>query len=139
VQHTILQVRWINLTESLISGDILCFYEVLNPHGALAGMLVKESRERSIDNYVQWAEKQQMALPPGHSFYRAMWVKVTDSRLKEPFIPDKVPFKVNKDGSIMLNDDKFWLDHIFTLYGDNKDAGKHLEDAASEDFFFEEE
>jgi len=127
------------LTESLISGDILCFYEVLNPHGALAGMLVKESRERSIDNYVQWAEKQQMALPPGHSFYRAMWVKVTDSRLKEPFIPDKVPFKVNKDGSIMLNDDKFWLDHIFTLYGDNKDAGKHLEDAASEDFFFEEE
>ncbi len=127
------------MTESLISGDILCFYEVLNPHGALAGMLVKESRERSIDNYVQWAEKQQMALPPGHSFYRAMWVKVTDSRLKEPFIPDKVPFKVNKDGSIMLNDDKFWLDHIFTLYGDNKDAGKHLEDAASEDFFFEEE
>ena len=127
------------MTESLISGDILCFYEVLNPHGALAGMLVKESRERSIDNYVQWAEKQQMALPPGHSFYRAMWVKVTDSRLKEPFIPDKVPFTVNKDGSIMLNDDKFWLDHIFTLYGDNKDAGKHLEDAASEDFFFEEE
>ena len=127
------------MTESLISGDILCFYEVLNPHGALAGMLVKESRERSIDNYVQWAEKQQMALPPGHSFYRAMWVKVTDSRLKEPFIPDKVPFKVNKDGSIMLNDDKFWLDHIFTLYGDNEDAGKHLEDAASEDFFFEEE
>lgn len=134
-----LQVGWINLTESLISGDILCFYEVLNPHGGLAGMLVKESRERSIDNYVQWAQQQQLALPPGHSFYRAMWVKVTDSRLKEPFIPDKVPFKINKDGSVMLNDDKFWLDHIFTLYGDDKDAGKHLDDASSEDFLFEEE
>ena len=134
-----LQVGWINLTESLISGDILCFYEVLNPHGGLAGMLVNESRERSIDNYVQWAQQQQLALPPGHSFYRAMWVKVTDSRLKEPFIPDKVPFKINKDGSVMLNDDKFWLDHIFTLYGDDKDAGKHLDDASSEDFLFEEE
>ena len=101
---------------NLYSGDVLCFYEVLNPDGGLAGMIVKESRERSLDNYVQWAEQQQLSLPPGHIFYRAMWVKVTDSRLKEPFIPDRIPFQVNTDGSIMLNDDKFWLDHIFTLY-----------------------
>ena len=104
------------ISNELFPGDILCFYEVLNPDGGLAGMIVKESRERSLDNYVQWAEQQQLSLPPGHIFYRAMWVKVTDSRLKEPFIPDRIPFQVNTDGSIMLNDDKFWLDHIFTLY-----------------------
>jgi len=49
-----------------------------------------------------------------------MWVKVSDSRLKEPFIPDRVPFKINNDGSVMMNNDKFWLDHIFTLYADGK-------------------
>ena len=127
------------MSEKLLPGDILCFYEVLNPEGGLAGMLVKESSERSIDNYVQWAQQQQLALPIGHTFFRAMWVKVTDSRLKEPFIPDRIPFQVNKDGSVMLNDDKFWLDHIFTLWGDDDSAGKHLDDAYSEDFFFEEE
>ncbi len=110
----------IYVTNELVSGDILCFYEVLNPEGGMAGMLVKESRERSIDNYVQWAQQQQIALPPGHHFHRAMWVKVSDSRLKEPFIPDRVPFKINNDGSVMMNNDKFWLDHIFTLYADGK-------------------
>jgi hypothetical protein len=108
------------VNNELISGDILCFYEVTNPEGGMAGMLVKESRERSIDNYVQWAQQQEFGLPPGHHFHRAMWVKVTDSRLKEPFIPDRVPFQVNNDGSVMLNNDKFWLDHIFTLYADGK-------------------
>ncbi len=47
----------IYVTNELVSGDILCFYEVLNPEGGMAGMLVKESRERSIDNYVQWAQQ----------------------------------------------------------------------------------
>ena len=109
----------IYVTNELVSGDILCFYEVLNPQGGMAGMLVKESRERSIDNYVQWAQQQEVSLPPGHFFHRAMWVKVSDSKLKEPFIPDKVTFPINEDGSVVMYDDKFWLDHIFTLYGDN--------------------
>lgn len=139
------------MIETVASGDILCFYEVINPAGGLAGMMVKETRERTIDNYVQWAQQQQIALPPGHSFYRAMWVKVSDSRLHKPFIPDKVPFQVNADQSIMLGEEKWWLDHIFTLYSDDNNEltenktsrqesfDKPKDDVTSGDFFFEEE
>ena len=50
------------MSEQLKAGDILCFYEVKNPEGNTAGMMVKESHERSIDNYVQWAKSQQITL-----------------------------------------------------------------------------
>ena len=134
----------IKMSELLSPGDILCFYEVLNPEGGMAGMMVKETRERNLDDYVQWAQQQQVALPPGHTFYRAMWVKVSDSNLKEPFIPTNVPFQFNADNSVMLGDEKWWLDHIFTLYSDGyetneENAGRARDDAKSGDFFFEEE
>jgi len=110
------------MSEQLKAGDILCFYEVLNPEGNTAGMMVKESHERSIDNYVQWAKSQQMILPPGHDFHRAMWVKLNDTKIESPFVPENVPFKVYPDGGVALGQSKWWLNHIFTLYGDIPDA-----------------
>ncbi len=113
------------MTNELNPGDIICFYEVMNPEGNLAGMIVKESRERSLDNYVQWAQQQQYALPPGHTFHRAMWVKVSESRLKEPFVPEQLPFPLAEDGSFLLNENKYWLEHIFTIYDtDGKDIAE---------------
>ena len=79
------------MDNSLIPGDIVCFYEVLNPVGDRAGLIVKESRERSLDNYVQWAQQTQLGLPPGHTFYRAMWVKVTVSKdIHLPYFIDRI-------------------------------------------------
>ena len=115
------------MTNELNPGDIICFYEVTNPEGGLAGMIVKESRERNLDNYVQWAQQQQLILPPGHTFHRAMWVKVSESRLKEPFIPKHLPFKLSVDGAFLLNGNKFWLEHIFTIY-DTDEHSSHEEE-----------
>ena len=114
----------IQMSGNLISGDILCFYEVKNPHGNMAGMMVKESHERSIDNYVQWAKNMQKDLEfSGHTFHRAMWVKLNDTKIESPFVPEKVPFKIYPDGAVALGEAKWWLNHIFTLYGDaNKSA-----------------
>mgnify|MGYP001192076252 FL=1 len=109
---------WTTMSEQLRSGDILCFYEVKNPEGNTAGMMVKESQERTIDNYVQWAKKQQITLPPGHIFHRALWVRLTGSRPETPFIPTEVPFTVDNNGSVSFGKHKFWLNHIFTLYAD---------------------
>ena len=106
------------MSEKLKAGDILCFYEVKNPQGNTAGMMVKESQERTIDNYVQWAKKQQITLPPGHIFHRALWVRLTGSRPETPFIPTEVPFTVDNNGSVSFGKHKFWLNHIFTLYAD---------------------
>ncbi len=88
--------------------------------GDRAGLIVKESRERSLDNYVQWAQQTQMTLPPGHTFYRAMWVKVTDSKLRNPFVPEGAPFPFNNDGSFLHNDNKFWMEHIFTIFDEEE-------------------
>ena len=82
------------------------------------GMMVKESEERTIDNYVKWARQQQITLPAGHIFHRALWVKLAGSKPDKPFIPTEVPFTVNKNGSVSLGKYKFWLNHIFTLYAD---------------------
>ena len=108
------------MDNNLIPGDIICFYEVLNPMGDRAGLIVKESRERSLDNYVQWAQQTQKGLPPGHTFYRAMWVKVTDSKLEKPFVPDGAPFPFNNDGSFLHNDNKYWMEHIFTIFDEEE-------------------
>tara|TARA_B100001094_G_scaffold105687_1_gene101842 strand:- start:1053 stop:1397 length:345 start_codon:yes stop_codon:yes gene_type:complete len=112
------------MSEQLKAGDILCFYEVKNPEGNTAGMMVKESHERSIDNYVQWAKSQQITLPPGHDFHRAMWVKLNDTKIESPFVPENVPFKIYPDGGVALGQSKWWLNHIFTLYSDIADPAE---------------
>jgi|TARA_B100001758_G_C18342238_1_gene574984 hypothetical protein len=104
------------MSNELNPGDIVCFYEVINPEGNMAGMIVKESRERSLDNYVQWAQQTQLSLPPGHSFHRAMWVKIVDSKLETPFLPENIPFPISEDGSFVIHDNKYWMEHIFTIY-----------------------
>jgi hypothetical protein len=113
------------MSDNLKAGDILCFYEVKNPQGNMAGMMVKESHERSIDNYVQWAKNLQRDMEiTGHSFHRAMWVKLNDMKIESPFVPEKVPFKVYPDGAVALGEAKWWLNHIFTLYGDTDKAAE---------------
>ena len=74
----------------------------------------------SIICSVQWAQQTQMGLPPGHTFYRAMWVKVTDSKLEKPFVPDGAPFPFNNDGSFLHNDNKYWMEHIFTIFDEEE-------------------
>ena len=113
------------MSEKLKAGDILCFYEVKNPQGNTAGMMVKESSERSIDNYVQWAKNMQKDLEfSGHTFHRAMWVKLNDTKIESLFVPENVPFKVYPDGAVALGEAKWWLNHIFTLYGDTDKAAE---------------
>jgi len=108
------------MTNELNPGDIMCFYEVMNPEGNMAGMIIKESNERTLDNYVQWAQKTQLTLPPGHKFHRAMWVKVVNAKLDTPFVPENLPFPIKPDGSFMMNDHKYWMEHIFTIYDEEE-------------------
>ena len=108
------------MTNELHPGDIICFYEVINPEGNMAGMIIKESTERSLDNYVQWAQQTQRTLPPGHKFHKAMWVKVVNAKLEVPFVPENLPFPIKPDGSFLMNDDKYWMEHIFTIYDEEE-------------------
>lgn len=113
---------------TLKSGDILCFYEVKNPIGGIAGFPVKFHSQTSLDNYVEWAQDQSESLPSGHVFHQAIWVKIAESRLKDPYIPQNLTNGINSDGSIMVDDDKWWLEHIFTLESGYKDQLSYLFD-----------
>lgn len=105
---------------SLTNGQILCFYEAVNPNGEIAGLNVGFDGNTALDQLVSWAHNTSRDLPPGHDFHRAIYVKVHFDAVERPYtLPDAFP--QNSSGSYTLGGMEFWASLVLEVAGGSFD------------------
>lgn len=105
---------------SLTNGQILCFYEAVNPYGEIAGLNVGFDGNTALDQLVSWAHNTSRDLPPGHDFHRAIYVKVHFDAVEKPYtLPDAFP--QNSSGSYTLGGMEFWASLVLEVAGGSFD------------------
>lgn len=105
---------------SLTNGQILCFYEAVNPNGEIAGLNVGFDGNTALDQLVSWAHNTSRDLPPGHDFHRAIYVKVHFDAVEKPYtLPDAFP--QNSSGSYTLGGMEFWASLVLEVAGGSFD------------------
>ena len=105
---------------SLTNGQILCFYEAVNPNGEIAGLNVGFDGNTALDQLVSWAHNTSRDLPPGHDFHRAIYVKIHFDAVERPYtLPDAFP--QNSSGSYTLGGMEFWASLVLEVAGGSFD------------------
>lgn len=105
---------------SLMDGQILCFYEAINPNGEVAGLNVGFDGNTPLDHLVSWAHNTSRDLPPGHDFHRAIYVKVHLDPVDDPYrLPSAFP--QNSSGSYDMGGREFWASLVLEVAGGSFD------------------